>query len=380
MPDAAVVHSHDYAPVEQLRRSFDEWRGLREVYGYTQPRRRARDARARSAARSRPTCATCAPRAPVGPRLLGDGARSAGHHAPASPAPCSAPAPTACRPACAGACRWSAAPPSYPRPDNGPMTAVPPDRPAGDDARQAIDACSEPPADALAARRSSPTATSARASCCSASLTFPLRFTPLRHRLRLAAHGDREGAVARARPGIARHGRPVTVVIPTYGAARRPHRGGREHPARRPRRARCGSSSPTTAARRSTSRGCKAIKGVRADPRRRERRLRGQRQPRPARGRPAARRRAAQLRRRRAAAVARRPAAAPPTRARRRHRRAPSCCIPTGASSTPACTATSARRSGSTTATASSRRPRPGQRGRRRARRDRRVHVRQARR
>ena len=30
-PDAAVIHSHDYGPFEQLRRSFDEWRGLREV-------------------------------------------------------------------------------------------------------------------------------------------------------------------------------------------------------------------------------------------------------------------------------------------------------------------------------------------------------------
>jgi glycosyltransferase involved in cell wall biosynthesis len=30
-PDAAVIHSHDYRLLEQLRRSFDEWRGLREV-------------------------------------------------------------------------------------------------------------------------------------------------------------------------------------------------------------------------------------------------------------------------------------------------------------------------------------------------------------
>ena len=30
-PDAAVIHSHDYRPLDQLRRSFDEWRGLREV-------------------------------------------------------------------------------------------------------------------------------------------------------------------------------------------------------------------------------------------------------------------------------------------------------------------------------------------------------------
>ena len=33
LPGAAVLHSHDYRPLEVLRRSFDEWRGLREVHG-----------------------------------------------------------------------------------------------------------------------------------------------------------------------------------------------------------------------------------------------------------------------------------------------------------------------------------------------------------
>lgn len=37
MPDAAVVHSHEYGPLDQFRRSFDEWRGLREVHGFVQP-------------------------------------------------------------------------------------------------------------------------------------------------------------------------------------------------------------------------------------------------------------------------------------------------------------------------------------------------------
>jgi rhamnosyltransferase len=37
MPDAAVVHSHEYGVLEQFRRSFDEWRGLREVHGFVQP-------------------------------------------------------------------------------------------------------------------------------------------------------------------------------------------------------------------------------------------------------------------------------------------------------------------------------------------------------
>jgi glycosyltransferase involved in cell wall biosynthesis len=37
LPDAAVLHSHDYTASEQLRRCFDEWRGLREVYGWREP-------------------------------------------------------------------------------------------------------------------------------------------------------------------------------------------------------------------------------------------------------------------------------------------------------------------------------------------------------
>jgi glycosyltransferase involved in cell wall biosynthesis len=35
--DAAVIHSHDYGPLDQLRRSFDEWRGLREVRAVPAP-------------------------------------------------------------------------------------------------------------------------------------------------------------------------------------------------------------------------------------------------------------------------------------------------------------------------------------------------------
>lgn len=37
VPDAAVIHSHAYTPSEQLRRSFDEWRALREIYGWREP-------------------------------------------------------------------------------------------------------------------------------------------------------------------------------------------------------------------------------------------------------------------------------------------------------------------------------------------------------
>jgi hypothetical protein len=37
VPQAGVVHSHDYTTLQQLRRCFDEWRGLREVYGWREP-------------------------------------------------------------------------------------------------------------------------------------------------------------------------------------------------------------------------------------------------------------------------------------------------------------------------------------------------------
>jgi rhamnosyltransferase len=37
VPDAAVIHSHDYPPLGVLRRAFDEWRGLREVHGIGAP-------------------------------------------------------------------------------------------------------------------------------------------------------------------------------------------------------------------------------------------------------------------------------------------------------------------------------------------------------
>jgi glycosyltransferase involved in cell wall biosynthesis len=39
VPSASVLHSHDYTAVQELRRCFDEWRGLREVYGWREPAR-----------------------------------------------------------------------------------------------------------------------------------------------------------------------------------------------------------------------------------------------------------------------------------------------------------------------------------------------------
>jgi GT2 family glycosyltransferase len=37
VPDAPVVHSHAYTPAQELKRCFDEWRGLLEVYGFREP-------------------------------------------------------------------------------------------------------------------------------------------------------------------------------------------------------------------------------------------------------------------------------------------------------------------------------------------------------
>jgi rhamnosyltransferase len=37
VPEAAVVHSHDYPPLDLFRRFFDEFRALREVYGHREP-------------------------------------------------------------------------------------------------------------------------------------------------------------------------------------------------------------------------------------------------------------------------------------------------------------------------------------------------------
>jgi rhamnosyltransferase len=36
VPEAVVVHSHDYPPLAHFRRCFDEWRGLREVFGHVE--------------------------------------------------------------------------------------------------------------------------------------------------------------------------------------------------------------------------------------------------------------------------------------------------------------------------------------------------------
>lgn len=44
-PDAAVLHAHDYGPLDFARRYFDEYRGIRRTVGHTEPAHPARVAR-----------------------------------------------------------------------------------------------------------------------------------------------------------------------------------------------------------------------------------------------------------------------------------------------------------------------------------------------
>jgi rhamnosyltransferase len=78
VPAAAVLHSHDYPPLAQLRRGFDEWRGLLEVYGWREPLApRATAARLRRAARG----------GTLRHELLRTAGALAGSHADRMPAP-----------------------------------------------------------------------------------------------------------------------------------------------------------------------------------------------------------------------------------------------------------------------------------------------------
>ena len=75
VPEAAVLHSHDYAPVERLRRYFDEFRALHELYGWTAPASpRVMAGTVRAEVRKD---RAFAPGAPLGPSLAFHGARVA---------------------------------------------------------------------------------------------------------------------------------------------------------------------------------------------------------------------------------------------------------------------------------------------------------------
>ena len=183
------------------------------------------------------------------------------------------------------------------------------------------------------------------------TVVFPLRLTPLDRLLGLGPGTGREARAARA--WYRAHGRPVTIVIPSYrdaklvarlvAAIRRTTDSARA----------CGSSSPTTRAAPSTwprSHGSRGSRSSRASTNRgfSANVNRGLAAAGAGRG-----RRAAQLRRGADARLARLPAARRLQRSPARGSSRRGCCTPTTASSTPARSATRRRRSGSTTATAS---------------------------
>ena len=191
-------------------------------------------------------------------------------------------------------------------------------------------------------------------------VTFPLRFTPLRHRLRLRSQRRRR-RLPRARCAwYRRSGRAGRHRDPQLPRRRARRDARREHPARRCPPGWRGSSSPTTPAAPEHLAALRAIEGIEVVAGEENARLRRERQPRPARGRPRPRRRRAQLRHGGPPRLARVPAVRGRPRARTSASSARGCSTPTGASSSPGRCATSGRRSGSTTATASSRRLGPG--------------------
>ena len=113
MPSAAVLHSHAYSTGEQLRRCFDEWRGLREIYGWREPAAPAQLlGRLRGAlghARSQ-LAREGAPPGRSGPHWR----PSRGIRSSASAARCWARAPAGCRRTHDGCCRSSDVPGSRP--------------------------------------------------------------------------------------------------------------------------------------------------------------------------------------------------------------------------------------------------------------------------
>ena len=96
--EAAVLHSHDYTTLQELRRCFDEWRGLREVYGWREPASPAHllAAAARRAGRARRELIAEGASAGAPPRDA-RGGRPPPCRAPRA-ARCSARAPTGCPP------------------------------------------------------------------------------------------------------------------------------------------------------------------------------------------------------------------------------------------------------------------------------------------
>jgi len=80
VPEAGVLHAHDYPWAEFMRRYFDEYRGLKETMGHVQPIHPAKIARAAAMQIARDARFMRDSGVPRGRRLAW-GLRSAGHHA-----------------------------------------------------------------------------------------------------------------------------------------------------------------------------------------------------------------------------------------------------------------------------------------------------------
>ncbi len=329
VPQAAVLHSHAlHDASQQLRRSFDEWRGLLEVYGWREPAaarhllsrlRGAARAGARRAGR-RAGLAACAP----------DGTRSA------SPAHQLA--------SLCGALLGSRAdrlPPRVRRrlslerraelraaAHRGVRRRL---RPRWRRSRPGAGAMSEP--NPLEGRRQGPFSNLRRRIYLTYThfglrtllfrlLTFPLRFTPLQR-----AHAP---AHARTRPGACA-GRASWYRAARPARRRRdpelPRRRARAHARAQHREDRARGDGPRDRRRRlqrrrAPRRAARDRRDRRARRVRAQQRLRGERQPRHRGKRPRARRGRAELRHRGAAGLARVPAVRRlRSRGRRRHRR-----------------------------------------------------------
>ena len=199
-PDAAVIHSHDYAPLELLRRSFDEWRGLREVGAIAGPPAPVHAGPRRCSGRCATTWRSRAGRGP--------GRSSFDRRRVAAP-------PLAAR---ARARRLGSRADHLPAGVRAGLLARAPDgrpgrRPSG---LQAAPARSTP---AVLQRpaRGAPTSRSSITAGASCSPARHLPAAPGRARTRGARPHVDLGARPPGRAWYRREGRPVTIVMPTYG-------------------------------------------------------------------------------------------------------------------------------------------------------------------
>jgi GT2 family glycosyltransferase len=223
VPEAAVVHSHDYAPPDELRRAFDEWRALREVYGYVVPAR-ASALRASVVGPTRADGRALRAQGAGGAQLAAGTADSALHHglrfAGALLGTRADRLAPPVRRALSLERRAGFHPSSDTRMPMDPKTSLeaggPPERDAGE---------TTPDAAVAAMPRGRLQDLWRRAVLTYRYLgfwtlvwrivSFPLRFTPLRGRLNLGSRIENEQS--RAAAWYREHGRPVTIVIPHYG-------------------------------------------------------------------------------------------------------------------------------------------------------------------